>query len=226
MVATRNRTQSEFWNQGYTPCETAHPGVGLCQWRFLGKLANDPSGGGVMECGRMAVQAAGTVAAAGPVQFGVYKGNECYAADAKSTMYGISRNCNIRPDERGANTGGTQEFALYTLAPRGVVARYLRLIRRTVDPKRSGDLHVVGLVALTTGFQAVIPQGVRCMRGETQSLIPQQTEVGSDDSVSYFLQKLQTVGADLGRATTFLHLGPIRIHTSNQSKKIRGRCGV
>lgn len=160
-----------------------------------------------MECARLATQDAG--ATGGPVYFGVYKGNECYAADEKSgTKYGISRSCNLRPDERGANVGGTKEFALYTLAPRGVVAKYLRLARRSIDPPRSGDLHVVGLVALTSGWQAVVPTGVRAMQGDKQTLIPRTSESGADQNTTQFLEKLQRVKAELGLATTFLHLGP------------------
>lgn len=174
--------------------------------RFLGKIDEQ---GGVMECGLLATQAAGPRAT--QVQFAVYKGNECYAVDGRnSTVYGVSRNCNLRPDERGANMGGIKEFALYTLEPRGVEARYVRLVRRSIDPRQSGDLHVVGVLALTSGWQPVRPVAVRCMLGDRQTLIPKTSEAGADPNTDAFLKKLQTVGADLGKSTTFLHIGPVQ----------------
>lgn len=132
---------------------------------------------GVVDCAARALRDAPqpTVGA----RVALYQG-ACYAVSPNEapdavTRHGVARAgaCGEAFDERGASLGGSGGFALYSVTPRAVDARAVRLIRQQPPPSgQAGDAQILGVVAygpnrrplplagVTTGGAGPPPSGV------------------------------------------------------------------
>ena len=129
-----------------------HPATNNPVMTFVGRVQGTRSV--VAECARLAADQAGR---GDTVVFGVARETECWAgapevARAKAGLVAPGR-CTSAPDERGQAVGGTNALSVYTLAPRGVEARALRIVRKLAPPAvqprpQSADLHLAGAVLL------------------------------------------------------------------------------
>ena len=88
-----------------------------------------------------------------PIVFGIKNGNECWiATDAATAKRGgeALQQCDSRPDRRGQAVGGVNAMSVYTMYPAGLLAQYIRIIRKAasldVQPEpQTAFLHITGL---------------------------------------------------------------------------------
>ena len=88
-----------------------------------------------------------------PIVFGIKNGNECWmAVDTATAKRGgeALQQCDSHPDRRGQAVGGMNALSVYTMHPAGVLAQYIRIIRKSasldVQPEpQTAFLHIAGL---------------------------------------------------------------------------------
>lgn len=169
--------------------------------RLVGAV--EGTGSVVAECARLATDRA---VRGQTVVFGVARGNQCWAANdlrqASGGGQAPPQQCGLAPDERGQVVGGNYALSVYTLAPRGVDARYLRVVRQAGG---AADLHVVGAAVVNAAGETV---AFRAATTRPTAPTPLADPVPGEEAVGTAQELVERARGGLGASRGVLRLGP------------------
>lgn len=169
-------------------------------------LGNVSAEGGVLECSALAMAAKRE--GEDVIPFGLLGGNQCVLFKKDNvTKYGsVPGGCSTF-DSRGTSMGGgsvQNSFAMYTLEPRGLMGRSLKVVHRA---NNGLPLQIAGLTAYDANGRVIPIRSIRAVDSSGKDLDLSTGEAGSTPDLVGFARDLNAAGAQLSRMLTFVDLG-------------------